>query len=92
MVYLISCDLNKIGKDYSDVYEAIMTASTGAWCHFFDSTWLIKSKYKSAHSVFSCIQPHLDSGDRCIVVELENNKQGWLDKEQWDYINKQIFS
>lgn len=91
MVYMITYDLNKAGKDYSGVYEAIKSASTGVWCHYWDSTWLIKSNYQSANDVFSGIEPHLDSNDRCFVVEVKNNKQGWLTQEQWDYINKQIF-
>lgn len=91
MVYFITYDLNNAGKDYQGVYQAIKDASDGVWCHFWDSSWLIRSNYASADDVFEKIKPHLDSDDRCIVVEAKNNKQGWLTKEQWDYINTYIF-
>ncbi len=91
MVYFITYDLNKAGKNYDGVYQAIKDASTGAWCHYWDSSWLIKSNYTSADSVFEKIKPHLDSDDRCLVIEVKNNKQGWLTKKQWDYINNNIF-
>lgn len=91
MVYFITYDLNKAGKNYDGVYQAIKDASTGAWCHYWDSSWLIKSNYTSADDVFKLIKPYLDSDDRCLVIEVKNNKQGWLTKDQWDYINNNIF-
>lgn len=91
MVFLITYDLNKADKDYTGVYQAIQSASTGAWCHFWDSSWLIKSYCTSADSVFKLIHPHLDPDDKCLVVEIKDNKQGWLSREQWDYINGNIF-
>jgi len=90
MVYMISYDLNKSGKNYDGVFEAIKKASI-KWCHYLDSTWLIKANYSSANDVFNLIKPNLDSDDRCIVIQVENNKQGWLTKEQWDFINNEIF-
>ena len=91
MVYLITYDLNKTDKDYGGVFKAIKDESTGVWCHYWDSSWLIKSSL-SVNDVFEKIKPHLDSNDRCLVIEVKNNKQGWLTKEQWDYINNSIFS
>lgn len=90
MVYLITYDLNKSDKDYEGVYQAIKDAST-YWCHYWDSSWLIKSNLETADAVFDKIKPHLDNNDRCFVVEVKNNKQGWLTKEQWDTINTKIF-
>lgn len=92
MVYFITYDLNKDGKDYEGVFQAIKDASDGVWCHYWDSSWLIRSKYESADSVFEKIKPHLDSDDRCIVIEVKDNKQGWLTQKQWDYINNSIFA
>lgn len=91
MVYFITYDLNKTGKDYEGVYQAIKDASTGVWCHYWESSWLIKSTLTSADAVFAKIKPHLDTNDRCIVIEVVNNKQGWLTSDQWDYINNNIF-
>lgn len=90
MVYFITYDLNATGKDYEGVYEAIKNASE-YWCHYWDSSWLIKSNLETADAVFAKIKPHLDTNDRCLVIEVKNNKQGWLTKNQWDSINTNIF-
>jgi hypothetical protein len=92
MVYFITYDLNKAGKNYEGVYQAIKDASTGAWCHFWESSWLIRSNLITADIVFDRIRPYLDNDDRCLVVEVKSNRQGWLEQDQWDYINKNIFA
>ncbi len=91
MVYLITYDLNKNGQDYENVINAIKDASTGAWCTFWKSSYLIKSNLSSADDVFKKIQPYLDSNDKLLVIEVKNNKQGWLCQKDWDYINNSIF-
>lgn len=90
MVYLITYDLNTTGKDYEGVYQAIKDASVN-WCRYWDSSWLIKSELESADAVFKKIKPHLDDNDRCFVVEVKNNTQGWLTEKQWEFINSSIF-
>ncbi len=90
MVYLITYDLNKTGKDYEGVYQAIKDVAV-TWCHYWESSWLIKSNLPTANAVFSKIMPHLDDDDRCLVIEVNNNKQGWLTEEQWNTIDTHIF-
>lgn len=91
MVYMVTYDLNKQGQKYDEVIDAIKDASTGVWCTFWKSSYLIKSNLTSANAVFEKIQPYLDSNDRLLVIEVKNNKQGWLSEKNWDYINKSIF-
>lgn len=91
MVYMITYDLNKEGQDYDNVINAIKEASTGCWCTFWKSSYLIQSNYTSASQVFKHIEPYLDSNDRLIVIEVKNNKQGYLAEKEWNYINDNIF-
>lgn len=90
--YLISYDLNKPGQNYDGLYQAIKGASTGVWWHYLDSTWIIKSNSFSADDVFEKLSPYLDKNDRCIVVEIKNNKQGWLTKDAWAYLEENVFN
>lgn len=90
MVYFITYDLNKAGKDYAGLHQAIKDTSV-YWCHYWDSSWLIKSNLETADAVFNKLKPHLDNDDRCLVVEVKNNKQGWLTEEEWNFINTNIF-
>lgn len=80
MVYFITYDLNKAGKNYEGVYQAIKDASTGAWCHFWESSWLIRSNLITADIVFDRIRPYLDNDDRCLVVEVKATGRAGLNK------------
>lgn len=91
MVYFVTYDLNDPGQNYEDVIQAIKDASTGVWCSYWKSSYLIKSNYQTAQEVFNKIEPHLDKNDKCLVIEVKNNKQGWLTKKEWEYINNNIF-
>lgn len=89
--YLITYDLNKTGQKYDDVIKAIKDASTGAWCTFWKSSYLIKSSL-TANQISDKITPHLDNNDRMIVMEVTKNYQGWLAEDDWKYIRESIFS
>ena len=90
-VYMITYDLNSEGQNYDDVIKAIKDASTGAWCTYWKSSYLIKSNL-SVQQVTDRITPHLDSNDRLLVIEVKQNYQGWLTDKQWKYIRENIFS
>ncbi len=90
MVYMITYDLNSKGQKYDEVIEAIKNASTGVWCSFWKSSYLIKSNL-TVQQVNDKIIAHLDSNDRLIVIEVKNNYLGWLTEEQWKYIRENIF-
>ena len=91
MVYMITYDLNNPGQNYDKVIQAIKDASTGVWCTYWKSAYLIRSNYEDASDVFSKIKPYLDDNDTALVIEVKNNKQGWLTEKAWDYINDSIF-
>lgn len=91
MTYLITYDLNDPGQNYEDVIQAIKDASTGVWCSYWKSSYLIRSDFQTAQEVFNKIEPFLDKNDKCLVIEVKNNKQGWLTEKQWEYINNSIF-
>lgn len=92
MVCLIGYDLNKPAKEYNDVYAAIKASSVDGttWWHFLDSTWIIKSDL-TVDDIYSNIKPNIDNNDNLLVIEVKNNKQGWLPKNAWDYLNDTIF-
>ena len=89
-VYMITYDLNSKGQNYEDVIQSIKDASTGAWCSYWKSSYLIKSNL-TVQQVSDKITPHLDSNDRLIVIETKANYQGWLSEKQWKYIRDNIF-
>lgn len=90
-VYLITYDLHKAGQDYEGLYEAIKNSSTGVWSHRLDSTWIIKSNL-TVNEVSNNIKAKVDDNDHFLVIEVKNNKQGWLPKEAWNYLNNNVFT
>ena len=71
--YFITYDLNKAGQDYENVIQAIKSASDGAWCTYWKSSYLIRSNYQSAQEVSDKITKYLDSNDSLLVIEVINN-------------------
>lgn len=88
--YLITYDLNTTGQQYDNVIKAIKDASTGVWCTFWESSYLIKS-HLNPNEIYEKIKPFLDSNDSLIIIEVRNNYQGWLKSDEWQYIREQIF-
>ena len=88
--YMITYDLNSTGQKYDEVIKAIKDSSS-AWCSYWKSSYLIKSSLPPDQIVDN-VKPHLDNNDRFIVIEVKNNKQGWLTEKQWEYIRENIFN
>lgn len=64
--YLIGYDLNRPGKDYPQLIEAIKKLSS-IWWHHLDSTWIIQSN-ESAKTIRDTLKKHIDANDELLVV------------------------
>ncbi|MEG0133819.1 MAG: hypothetical protein RR782_06805, partial [Clostridium sp.] len=69
----------------------IKSSSTGAWWHYLDSTWIIKSDL-SVIQVSNNLKSKMDNNDSLLVIEVENNYAGWLNNGAWDYLSESIFN
>lgn len=85
MVYMIGYDLNKAGKNYLGVIQAIKDSSTGIWMHYLESTWFIQSNL-NAEKISNKIKSAADTDDCWIVCKVEKNYSGQLDSEAWPYL------
>lgn len=84
MVYHISYDLKKPGKDYTDLYSEIK--KLGSWCHPVDSTWYVDTT-ANATSIRDALLSVMDSTDALVVTAagtpgawsgLESEVSEWL--------------
>ncbi len=66
--YLIGYDLNKAGKDYTSLIEAIKKLGSN-WWHCLDSTWIIKHD-GPAITIRDALARHIDANDELLVVKL----------------------
>ena len=87
MVYVVSYDLRKPGKNYIGLTEQLQASPR--WWHYLTSTWLIATS-ESATQLYNRLVPHLDKGDSILIIEAGNRIQGWLPKDAWEWIQKEI--
>lgn len=85
MIYLITYDLRVPGRDYTSLYNAIKGYND--WQHPLESTWLI-SNDSQANDIYTYLSQFIDKNDRLLIIEVNPaNKQGWLAKSFWDWVN-----
>lgn len=85
--YLITYDLKDTPIEaYSSLHSEIKKLS-GRWWHYLESTWIIKTDSLTANTIKDRLQMYMRPGDRLFVVQIDNNdRQGWLPKEAWDWL------
>lgn len=87
-VYIVSYELRK-KKNYTGLHEQLK-ASEG-WWHYLDSTWLIATQ-EDANQLYNRLAPHLDREDSILIIQAATDMQGWLPKEAWDWIGRELLS
>jgi len=87
MVYVVSYDLRKPGKDYIGLTEQLKNSPR--WWHYLDSTWLIATSESVTH-LYNRLAAHLDKSDSILIIEAGGHMQGWLPKKAWEWIQKEI--
>ena len=92
MVCFITYDLNSERQNYEDVIKTIKDCAVdGKWYSCWRSSYLIKTDMK-VDEINDKIHQYLDKNDTLFVVEVTSNYQGWINKKDWDFVNKEIFS
>lgn len=85
--YIISYDLRTPERDYTSLYAAIKQL-TPNWSHPLESTWVVRTE-KSANDIYNILRLNMDRNDRILIIKVDpNDKQGWMDKSFWDWMNK----
>lgn len=87
MVYVVSYDLRKPGRDYVGLTEQLQNSPR--WWHYLGSTWLISTN-ESPDQLYNRLRAHLDKGDSILIIEAGNYIGGWLPKKAWEWIQQEI--
>lgn len=86
MIYLITYDLKKPGRDYNSLHETIKSAKS--WWHYLESTWLIHTNL-SVEDWSDKIRNVIDTNDLFLIVDITKQpRQGWLIKKAWSWIRE----
>lgn len=87
MLYIVSYDLRKPGKDYIGLTEQLQHSPL--WWHYLESTWLIATSERPSE-LYNRLAAHLDSGDSVLIIEAGNHIHGQLPKDAWEWIYREI--
>ncbi len=87
MLYLVSYDLRKRGKDYMGLTEQLQHSPR--WWHYLMSTWLIATS-ESPSELYNRLAAHLDPDDSILIIEAGNHIYGQLTKAAWEWIYREI--
>ncbi|WP_399632738.1 hypothetical protein [Sporosarcina sp. SG10008] len=82
-VYSVTYDLRKEGQDYSGLIKALDSLTSHK---YQQSAWLVKSPL-TAQDVYNSLSSFIDKNDWLLVIEVTNNKYGWLPKNSWEAID-----
>ncbi|NJI00037.1 hypothetical protein GLV88_06070 [Staphylococcus hyicus] len=88
--YMLTYDLNSPGQKYEELRNVIKKEISNGYCNYWESSFVFRSSLTPSE-MLDKMRPYLDQGDKLFVTEIINNKQGWLTKEQWNFINQNIF-
>ncbi|OGH10677.1 MAG: hypothetical protein A3B38_04315 [Candidatus Levybacteria bacterium RIFCSPLOWO2_01_FULL_36_13] len=83
--FLITYDLLKPGKDYTNLFKTIESLSRIYW-HGMQNVWFVKSNQLSADSIRDALSVHVDANDIIFVAELGNWASWHL--TGWEWINQ----
>ena len=86
-VYIVSYQLGS-KKSHVGLFEQL--EASPAWWHYLDSTWLIATQ-ENANQLYRRLKPHLDKpGDNILVIQAGADRQGWLPKKAWEWIDQNL--
>ncbi len=82
-VYSVTYDLKKQGQNYSGLIEKLESLNS---FKYQQSAWLVQSTL-NGRGLSDMLKPLIDTNDWLLVIEVKDNKAGWLPKSSWDKIN-----
>ena len=86
MIFSISYDLCKPGRDYESLYKEIKSAP--GWAHPMESLWFINTP-ESVQEWSDRLIKSIGKNDRLFVVDITNQpRQGWMTEEMWDWLSE----
>lgn len=85
--FMISYDLKSPTSNRELVQNDI--ESLGSYCKYLTTTYLVNTLL-SKDTVQRICTSHLDANDKMIICEITGSVNGWLEQDQWNWINRNI--
>lgn len=85
--YIVSYDLKQPADKYAPLFDELKRSH--AWWHYLTSTWIVLS-----HDTLVELGPKLRAlifkTDRLLIQPAKGPSDGWLPKEAWDWLQKNV--
>ncbi len=89
MVFLVTYDLNKPGKDYSRLYASLRQYDY-IRDPVLDSAWFVSTSWSSAQ-IYEHLRHSMDRSDRLFITQIQaGGHSGWMHKNVWAWINARL--
>jgi hypothetical protein len=89
--YLVSYDLNAAQDGFNYLPLMLELQASLDWWHYLVNTWIVMRK-ETLVDFSNILLSKLHSKDRLLVLPAKGPGLGWLPKEAWEWINKNLKS
>lgn len=87
MILLISFKLKSTTKDYTSLYAVLKSADS--WSNYLGSTWIIRTD-NPINTWLERLRQQMSPGDYMFIVDItKKERNGFLPKEAWEWLQKQ---
>ncbi len=80
--YIVTYDLKKEGQDYTSLINTIKKYNN---IHVMRSVWFIKSN-NTATEINNQLKKYIDKNDLLFVSEIINNRNWYLNTNDWNFL------
>lgn len=88
MLILVNYDLNKPGKDYSNVIPTLENLCSD-YIRPLKSFWLLDTNH-TARRIREALMEVMDANDRLFICEVTPKNDGWLSTADWEWIHARV--
>ena len=85
--YLVSYQLTQPADKYELLFAELKRSHL--WWHYLTSTWLVL-RYEALAELGPKLRPLIFQPDRLLIMPAKGPADGWLTKEAWDWINRNV--
>ena len=84
--YLITYDVNS--DDNYNLLEKELK-KYDRWWHYLERTWIIISD-ETPQEIWSRIENKINKKNNLLIIEIRKESEGWLPRNAWDWIKKNV--
>lgn len=85
--YSISYDISESSKVKYEDLEKVIKENCNGYCKYSMSSWIVDYSGNAQNLSDKITNLGFGNNDRLLVIKVVNDKQGWLDKDDWRIIN-----